>query len=221
MDQFQAPLEPNHPGAINPGAQQPGRPLLPPSGAPKTFGVLSIIFASLILLLNLPMTCAGFAGSSMTQMGSQMSQFMPPSEDVPAYVLSEMMDVVGTLYSVMGFMALIFIAMSGWLLAIGIGQVRYRRWAADHSVYWGVGGILALVVMIGILLIYIGPAYQEMFDVLTQADADLAAISGMFGSIGSMLSGWAGVSMCIFYLPYPILMLAFFRKDNVRAAMVN
>ena len=58
--------------------------------------------------------------------------------------------------------------MSALLLAIGIGQLRYRAWAQRWSVYWGVAGLVCVALMVAISMLVISPAYAEMFDSLSR-----------------------------------------------------
>jgi len=220
MDGQTPPQGPAHPGAIHPGAPQPGQPAAP-SGAPKVFGILSIIFSSWILLLNLPLAFGGVVGSKISQMGeiaNMSGQLSGKAKDLPPEIVARILDVVGTLYSVMAFQGFLLMAMSGVLLGIGVGQVKYRKWAADWSVYWGAAGILAVVVMIGMLVFVVGPAYEDMFGLIAEIDPDDAAVGVM---LGVMIGGWVGFAIAIVYVPYPLLLLIFFRKENVRAVMVN
>ena len=189
----------------------------PPSSAPKIFGVLSIIFGSLVLLGGLLGACGGLIGRSFGKLG-QLGQKVGGQE---GEMLERMMTHMGSIYSAIGVQSLIFAAMSGWLLAIGIGQLRYRRWARGQTVYWSA---VALVVLVGVVLLnvlWIGPAYEAMFADLQKATPSGALPSQFTSSFGSWFGGTSGVMTVLLYAPYPVLMLIYFTREAVRAAMVR
>lgn len=125
------------------------------------------------------------------------------------------------IYGGLGVISAIMSVMSGFLLAVGIGQIRYRAWARRWSVYWSIAALISLVVAVGIHLGVVGPGYHEMFDAMTRLPAqqgrppvDLSALSWLVGGVFA-------VSWVLFYAPYPILMLIFFTRARVRAAMLT
>src|SRR5262245_60075344 len=123
------PMDPNSP--YQPPAadlSQPVEPLqeLPPhqrSAAPKVFGVLSIIFSSLVLL-----------GSTFGLLGTAASSVLEGVSDVAndsekAAEIKAMVAPMAKIYQGIGLQSMILFVMSALLLAIGIGQLRYRAWA--------------------------------------------------------------------------------------------
>ncbi len=187
----------------------------PPTSVPKVFGVLSIVFGSLMLLGGLIGTCTGFLGKSLGQLGS-LGTSGPQAE-----MMQTMMKHLGSIYTAMGVQSLLFTAMSGWLLAVGIGQLRYRRWACRWSVYWG--GV-ALVVLVGMMLIaflWIGPAYSAMFEDISRSAPSGAIPQKMTSAMSGLFGGTSGVMTAVFYGPYPVLLLIYFTRDRIRAAMTR
>jgi hypothetical protein len=89
-------------------------------------------------------------------------------------------------------------AMATWLLVIGVGQVRYQRWARQATRLWSFL-MLAFLVASPILLF-----------VLTGFRARGAA-------------GVAGMSVAAFFYQsaYPIVCLCLFRTYRVRQAMIH
>jgi len=184
---------------------------------PKVFGVLSIVFASLVLLGSLIGSCTGCVGSKM----SGLNKFNTGSGGTELRAQQAMLKHMGGVYSAIGIQSAIFAVMSGFLLAIGIGQLRYRRWARGWTVYWS--GV-AFVVLIGVVLLsifLIGPAYQRMFDEMAKLSPSGQLPSQLSGSMSSLMGGTSGVMTVLFYAPYPILMLIYFTRDRVKAAMVK
>jgi len=126
---------------------------------------------------------------------------------------------MGTIYMAIGIQGLVFTIMSSLLLAIGVGQMRYRRWASQWSVYWAGLALVAVVGFIALSFFVIGPAYQKMFEGLQRATPTGAMPTAFTSSLSSMLGGTSSLMTILFYSPYPILMLYFFTRENVRAAM--
>jgi hypothetical protein len=210
----QNPYAPPSPAAADwsPGQETPDAVVQ--SSAPKTFGVLSIVFASLMLLVGLMQSCSGLAAPVMSSVGD-----LAPSTDPNAAKLKEVMNGMAAVYVAIGIQGIVILLMSALLLAIGIGQVRYRRWAGRWSVYWASAALMAVAGMVALAFLLIGPAYQRMMQTVAQA-APSGAIPSSFGSsLGSLMGGGVGIMMIFFYAPYPILLLIFFTRDRVRASM--
>lgn len=186
-----------------------------PTSIPKVFGVLSIVFGGLMLLGGLLGACTGFIGQGFTGLGGKL----PGAGGQEAEMMRVMMKYLGTIYAAMGVQSLVFAAMSGWLLAIGIGQLRYRSWACRWAVYWGGTALVVLVGMILVSVLWIGPAYSAMFTEIGKAAPSGALPAGLGSSLSGLLGGTSGAMMALFYAPYPILLLVYFTRDRVRAAM--
>lgn len=107
--------------------------------------------------------------------------------------------------------SLLFIAMSVWLILLGVGQRRYRAWAARQSVIWGILGLAVVVSMIVVYFTITGPAAQRMMDQMT-------LYSGAHNPMRGVMS-WAGLFGMVFYLPWPIILIVTFRKPAVVSAM--
>jgi hypothetical protein len=190
------------------------------SAVPKVFGILSIIFGSLVLLGGLMGGCMGlFGGGMVGKIGALGGQGNASPEQ--QQVLEAMMSHLGTIYSALGIQGLVLAAMSGWLLALGIGQLRYRRWACRGSVYWGGAALAVLVGMLLLALVVIGPAYQAMFDDLARVSPSGSAPAAFTSNLGTIFGGGSGVVMAVFYAPYPILLLYYFSRERVRAVMTR
>jgi len=187
------------------------------SGAPKVFGVLSIVFASIVLLFS----SLGMLATLATSAASSMSNLAPDPEK--AAEMKAMMQPMAKVYQGMGLESAILFVMSALLLAIGIGQVRYRAWAQRWSVYWGAAGLVCVGLMVAISMLVIAPAYAEFFDSMAQLKphGDGAAPMPAMGPMAGMFGGTFAVMSVIVYAPYPALMLLFFTRDRVRASMTR
>ena len=187
-----------------------------PTKAPKVFGVLSIIFASVTLLFSMFMSCSLVAAP----MVNKFSDFAPPGrKNVPE--LKAVFALMSTVYTVIGVEGVVFLIMSALLLAIGIGQVKYRAWAGRWSVYWAGAALAVLAGFVALAFLFIGPTYQKFFEMMAHAAPSGALPSGMSSSLGSLMGGTSSVMMIFFYAPYPILLLAFFTRERVRGSMTN
>jgi len=187
--------------------------------APRVFGVLSIVFASLVLLIGLMQSCTGLVSRSFTSLGNKVAQHEQDTKK--AEQVRESMKFMATLYTGMGLQGLVLVAMSGLLLAIGIGQLRYRRWAGQWTIYWCWGAFAALAVMVAISFLIIGPAYQDLINAMARRSPTGAMPAAMGSSMSSIFGGTTGVLMIIFYAPYPIIMLAYFSKQRIRSVMTS
>jgi hypothetical protein len=189
------------------------------SGAPKVFGVLSIIFASLMLFFSAMGLLATAATSSMENLGSASS-----GDGEKAEQISAVMRPMAKVYRGIGLQSLILFVMSALLLAIGIGQLRFRAWAARWSVYWGVAGLVCVGLLVAISLLVISPAYGELFEsaarLKPQTDGQPALPPSM-GALTAVFGGTFALLSVIVYAPYPALMLMFFTRYRVRASMTG
>ncbi|MEZ4401818.1 MAG: hypothetical protein R3B06_17450 [Kofleriaceae bacterium] len=106
--------------------------------------------------------------------------------------------------------SVVMLGMSIALIVIGNGQRKYLRKAVKQSVYWGIAalGVLALQLVI-------------------QFTVNIPALEALVGDVGgnhearTILSTVKVASLVglLFYLPYPIILIAAFRKPAVVAAM--
>lgn len=173
------------------------------TAVPRTFGILSIVFSGLSLVGSL----FGLIGLVVPV----VLKHAPPTtrpEDAAA------MRMLSNLYLAGGLVSAIFTVMSGWLLALGIGQLRYRKWAAAWSVRWGVVALGALAVMAVLVTQMMSSTLGSM---MTATDVQNAAQAGR--QVSGMLGGLYAAMMVVFYAPYPILLMIFFSRERVRAAM--
>jgi len=198
-------------------------PKLPPherSGAPKVFGVLSIVFASVVLLFS----AVGLLTTAATRAVESMGSAAASSDPAKAAEVAALMQPMAKIYAGIGYQSLILFVMSEVLLAIGIGQLRFRAWACRWSVYWGVAGLVCVGLMVAISLLVISPAYADMFESMgrlkARGDGTAELGSGMSG-VSAVFGGTFAVLCVIFYAPYPALMLMFFTRERVRASRTD
>jgi hypothetical protein len=182
------------------------------TGIPRIFGTLSIIFASIVMLFGL-----------MSMLGGLIPLFISKGVDglpgKPAD-LQPMLSAMRAVYGGLGLIGIVLSGMSGALLAIGIGQLRYRAWAQRWSVYWGIAGLVGVTVMVLVSVLVIGPGYMDMFSAIPTKHGGASPAAGM-GAIGNVFGGVYAMMFVMFYAPYPILMIAFFNRAHVKSAMLR
>ena len=172
------------------------------TAVPRTFGTLSIVFASLVLVSSV----FGMLSLVVPILASHAPPSAKPGD-------AEALELMSSMYLGIGIISCILAVMSGLLLALGIGQLRYRKWAAVWSVRWAVVAIGAVVVM-AIL----------MTTMMRSTVGSVATLGGVANpqaarEVGSMFGLVYASMVVVFYSPYPILMLVYFSRERVRAAM--
>jgi len=164
------------------------------TNAPRTIGILSIIFGSIISITSLLGIFGRQLGASMQATSSAREAFEQFSAEVHTWSVA---------------IACVMMAMSLSLVFIGIGQRGYRRWAARASVMWGAIALLVLVAQTVIQFTVMMPAMEHFVESMPHAvDMPMGGIMKVSAVIG-----------LLFYAPYPIILIVCFRKPNIVAAM--
>ena len=172
------------------------------TAVPRTFGILSIVFSSLVLVSSL----FGLVGLIVPVL---LKHAPPPKSPDDAAAMT----MLSSMYLGMGLISAILSVLSALLLALGIGQLRYRKWAALWSPRWAIVALGALVVM----AILVTKTMSTSFGGITSMGELHNAQAGR--AVGSMIGGVYAAMMVVFYSPYPILLIVYFSRDRVRAAM--
>jgi hypothetical protein len=172
------------------------------TAVPRTFGILSIVFASIVILFSL----FGLVGLIVPVLLKHAPTTRP--EDAQA------MAMLSSMYTCMGLISAILTVMSSLLLALGIGQLRYRKWAAVWSPRWAIVALGALVVMAILMTTMMRSTFGSIGELGQNANPQAAK------QVGSMIGIVYAFMMVLFYSPYPILMLVYFSRERIRAAMI-
>jgi hypothetical protein len=192
-------MQPGYPGYGTPpgygyGYGMPQAPMK--STTPKTLGTLSMVFGGIVAAMNLIGLAAG------KQLGSMM-QVRPGQEEAFQRYLSEV-------HGASMALGVVMFLMSAVLFVIGTGQRSYKRWAVKASIVWG---ILALVVLFADLIVQFTvmmPALDRFIEAISHGNGVAAPVSGIM-----KISAILGLA---FYAPFPIILIAAFRKPvNVQA----
>jgi len=186
-------------------------------GGPKVFGILSIVFGSLALLITLFGACASVAGQR-SGANSWMFRGQPNAEArVAAYNhLTEKTRLPNVVQAAM------FSLLSAGLIVLGAGQLRYRGWARKLTIYWSFVALIALVLVALLNVMIVRPANLAYFEELSRA----AGQGSIEGAVNNMMGSWLSgplmlVLTLVLYAPYPIAQLLYFSRPRVREAMTD
>ena len=217
---LRSPYQPPMADLSQPVEALPPLPAHERSPAPKVFGILSIIFSSIVLLF----AAMGLLATAATHAAGALGSAAASADPAKSAEVAAMMGPMAKVYAGIGYLSMILFVMSAVLLAIGIGQLRFRAWACRWSVYWGVAGLVCVGLMVAISLLIISPAYADMFESMGRlkggADGN-AELGATMGGISGVFGGTFAILCVLFYAPYPALMLLFFTRDHVRASMTS
>lgn len=170
--------------------------------APRTIGVLSITFAAIVLFFSL--------FGMLSFLVPTMVRSAPATRPEDAAALAAMS---GT-YTAAGLMSAMLAVMSALLLALGIGQLRYRKWAAVWSVRWAVVALGCVALM----AIWMVRMPGQMMHAIA-ANAPSGPPPEAAGAVGTIMGVVYAAMMVFFYAPYPIVLLVMFTRPRLRAAM--
>jgi hypothetical protein len=191
-------MQPDQPMTSGPGPAVPYAysPPYPPS-SPQTLGTLSIVFGAIVGVFSL-----------LNLLGIGRGLAMMTNARTNADAVRNYLDAIQTSSMIQ---SLAFVAMSTWLVMLGVGQRRYRRWAARQSVLWAAAGFAVLAGVVIMNIVVLGPASQRFMD-------ETLRHSHLPQGFGAIMR-WAGLFGIAFYLPWPIILLVTFRQPKIISAM--
>lgn len=169
----------------------------PRPNAPKVLGILSIVFGAIGALFTL-LGALGTATGAFQKMAGEGAQAAMASYMAKLQPLSTVITIV------MGLMSVA-------LILIGTGQLRYRRWATSASVQWAIVGLAVLIGQVIWQVLVVGPALETYLDDL---GIGRAAREMGFGKAMALVA-------LAFYAPYPIVLIAYFKKPRIVEAMTT
>jgi hypothetical protein len=196
-------------GYFPPYAQAP-RPASPAGSATVlTFGILAVVLGSIVLLSDV----VEIVRQTMVLRGAVTATSLGPVWDELAAEQRAM--APGLLLR-----AVLMLAMSGALLALGIGLLRRREWARQASIVWSsvAFGVLALRVVLWEVVIQ--PHMDRMMQIMADSlrGAGLPSLSGFVGSLAG--SGRpAEYASTLVLAAFPVVMLVMMTRPAVKACL--
>ncbi len=182
-----------------------------PPGAPKVFGILSIIFGCLVVVTSLFGIASAFSGKPM------FTPDMPGGGEGFARALEQFHRDTRWASLAQG---LVMTVMSVALILIGNGQMKYRRWAAGASVKWGIVALLVLVGQAIVNFTIMGPAMDRYMKALIDAMPNSGSMPDLGGVMGGAMKFGLFAGLVVNAV-YPILLIVTFRKPRNVDAMIN
>ncbi len=174
----------------------------PPLQGPQSFGTLSIVFGSLVLLWTLAQL--GLAATSTGEVD-------------PAIVDPAARELVARAQHFGLLQPLLLAPASAALIWVGSGQRGYRRWALRASLGWAAAGLGVLGILVVHALAIQMPLAREVIELSLPSGPEAEATRAI-----ALGTAWAVVALEILpFLPYPLVLLWYFRREDVRAAMTR
>ncbi|MBW2733134.1 MAG: hypothetical protein JRH20_12145 [Deltaproteobacteria bacterium] len=171
---------------------------LPVGGSviPRVFGILSIVFSSLTIVMLMLGFVVGLVASERRGKAKQAAAIAPEAEDTSevGQEASKSKTRANSVQAGAGIcVGVAWLLGPFFLLAIGIGQLRYKRWARLATLGWS-----------GVVLLAMAAFFV------------LAAFGGM--GIAELIPF---AFLTVFSCAYPVLLLVFFSRPRVALVMVR
>ena len=167
------------------------------SGTPRTLGLLSIIFGSIVAVMSFFGLVAG------TQVGGMMQTTASQKEYFDIYM--EQTHTVAVAQSA------IMLLMSIILIYVGTGQRKYMRWAVGATMKWSIAGLVYLLANAVVQFTVVMPALDRFVASISHGGLESLPMGGIM-----KFSALIGIAM---YAAYPLVMIAAFRKPQNVASM--
>jgi hypothetical protein len=186
---------------------------------PRTLGILSIIFGSLIAVWSL--ISVALAGMSNSMMGAMSALPRAPGQPDPALMMSKMQEVMTQIapytYGLLAGKLVFSIA----LVIVGYGLYKQQRWGRSGAIGWGVLALLFLVVEI---VVNVGVIQPKTMAMMQQVFADMpngAQVNPMMNAMKGMQGGMTVFFSLLFYAPFPIVLLILNGRRSAAADFVD
>jgi hypothetical protein len=185
---------------------------------PRTLGILSIIFGSLIAVWSvISLGAASLGNSFMASMAASGSLPHKPGQPDPAQFMAHMQTLMKSLapytYGLLTGRLLFSIALA----VIGYGLYKQQRWGRSGAIGWGALALLFLVAELTINVGIIQPRtmamMQEMFAGLPNGNQ----VNPMMNAMKGMQGGMTVLFTLIIYAPFPIILLALCGRRSAAA----
>jgi len=168
----------------------------------------------------------GFCGSLVAGLGSGiLSGFFQRGMGPPGTIaLTRITELMSRAYLAYGVQAAIVLTMSVWLIVLGVGQRRYRRWATRQTIVWSVVAVVVLVLMVCLSVLVIVPATDGVLSMVRALGVEhISPLQAHFGHGRWITFGGrkSAIIMVLLYAPYPFLLLSYFTRRETKAVMTR
>jgi hypothetical protein len=184
--------------------------------SPRILGILSMVFAGLTIGGTLFGSCTNYALRHIPQLEKMAGEGMEDKEAAVEAYNEFYRSTFGASMASAGIIG----GMAVVLLVIGVGQLRFRRWARTWSLIWSWSALAALAVILAINFLILDPASERMSEAMARAAPSGTLNQRYYTSMAPMIGGWVTAAMNIAsYAPYPLVLIRFFSRPRVKDAM--
>jgi hypothetical protein len=184
---------------------------------PVVLGVLSIVFASLVVLWSgAQLAMQGMTSNILSDIKTPARAGQPDLSVVmkrAAEVQKEMMPITATIQGGM-------VALSVVLFVVGLGLLKRQVWSRRAAIAWGAVALLFLPVRIylecGVVLPRAQAVAQEAMAQIGTADA-----SHLVSSLQSAQSAATAGLLVLLYAPFPIVLLVLMGRSSARNDLLS
>jgi hypothetical protein len=188
---------------------------------PRTLGILSIIFGSLVAIWSLfSMAVNSVSGSFMNSMAAAGMPHAPGQPDLTE-MMTKMQALAAQLAPYTYGLLVGRLIFSVALVIIGVGLYKQKRWSRTGAIAWGA---LALLFMVADLSINVGIVQPRTRAVVEQAFAGMPNADQMAPVMNMMKGMQGGVTVFLGLLlnaPFPIVLLALNGRRSAAADFVD
>jgi hypothetical protein len=189
---------------------------------PRTLGILSIIFGSLIALWSLISLALNSLGNAvMGNMAAAGNLPHQPGQPDPTVFMAKMQEVMAQMAPYIYGLTLGRFVMSVALIIVGFGLYKQRRWGRSGAIAWGALALLFIVVELSISIGIVQPrttaVMQQVFAGLPNGDQ----MAPMMNAMKGMQGGMTVFFNLLFYAPFPIVLLVLNGRRSAAADFVD
>jgi hypothetical protein len=184
---------------------------------PVVLGILSIIFGSVIALINV----AGLLIQRQVRDFSTEMVAMSPRHaggPDPAEMMKKMAAVQEQLAPVLHTISGGMVALSLILIAVGLGLARRQPWSRPASIMWALAALAFIPVQIYLQVAIVQP---RMMEVMRETMASSGMPSGFMTSMQGAQKGMAVLGSVLFYAPFPVILLVLMGRSSARNDLVS
>jgi hypothetical protein len=189
---------------------------------PRTLGVLSMIFGSMIAIWSLAgVALAGFSGTVVNHIAAVGALAQKPGQPDMVQLTARLQPLMAQLAPYTYGLLLARTLFSVALILVGFGLYQRRRWARSGALGWAT---LALVWLAVDLTINVGIIQPRSMAMVQQVLAELPNSAELLSRMAAMTGKQAGVVIflhLLVYAPFPMVLLALNGRRSAAADFVD